>query len=252
MNSKYLLLLTLLPGIVLASCTPKSATPESMPDEEPMETVVIEAPEATEPGLGAPVEAEGDAADAEMDTEAAEGEWIALFDGETLEGWTQRGAATWEVVDGVLTGRSEAGQGHIYAAPELTDLEVKGMFRIADEGGGANGGLYFRANPPADNIDGYPTGYEAQICHNQEAHTGWLWKPGTPTGKAEKLLTEDGEWFAMRVRAVGPKIEIWVNEEKVLTYEDAEYTTGYFAIQCHNKGMVAEAKDLYYRDLSGG
>ena len=35
-----------------------------------------------------------------------------------------------------------------------------------------------------------------------------------------------------------------------MTYEDDEYKKGYFALQCHNPGMVIEAKDLYYRDLS--
>jgi hypothetical protein len=150
-----------------------------------------------------------------------------------------------------MVGQSPGGQGHIYAAPALTDLEVKGMFKINDLGGGANSGLYFRANPPEDNVDGYPKGYEAQICHNQDAHTGWLWKPGAPTGKAEKLLTKDGEWFSMRVKAVGTTLQIWVNDELVMTYEDEEYTKGYFAIQCHNDGMTVEAKELYYRDLSG-
>jgi hypothetical protein len=124
------------------------------------------------------------------------------------------------------------------------------MFRLGDQGGGGNSGLYFRSNPPEDNPDGYPRGYEAQICHNQEAHTGWLWKPGTPTGKATALLTKDDEWFSMRVRAVGDSINIWVQDQLVMSYQDAEYKKGYFAIQCHNPGMTIEAKELYYRDLS--
>jgi len=177
-------------------------------------------------------------------------EWVSLFNGENLDGWTVRGKANWTVKNGVMTGQSDEGTGHIYAAPELTDLEVKGMFRLSDQGGGGNSGLYFRANPPDDNPDGYPHGYEAQICHNQDAYTGWLWKPGTPTGKADTLLTKDDEWFSMRVKAVGNLIRIWVNDQLVMTYQDDEYKKGYFAIQCHNPGMVIESKELYYRDLS--
>ncbi len=176
--------------------------------------------------------------------------WISLFNGKNLDGWTVRGNANWLVKDGVLTGTSEKGTGHIYADPVLSDLEVKGMFRITDLGGGANSGLYFRANPPADNPESYPNGYEAQICHNQKAYTGWLWKPGKPTGKADTLLTKDGEWFSMKVRAVGSKLQIWVNDQLVMTYEDDEYKKGHFAIQCHNPGMVIEAKEIYYKDLS--
>ncbi len=178
------------------------------------------------------------------------GGWISLFNGEDLDSWTVRGRANWSVKDGILIGQSEDGTGHIYAGPELTDLEVKGMFRLSDQGGGGNSGLYFRANPPEDNPDGYPIGYEAQICHNQDAHTGWLWKPGTPTGKATELLTRDDEWFAMRVKAEGSLIQIWVNDKLVMTYEDEEYKRGSFAIQCHNPGMTIESKELYYRDLT--
>ena len=177
-------------------------------------------------------------------------EWESLFNGKNLDGWTVRGKANWKVVEGILIGQSEKGTGHIYAAPELTDLEVKGMFRLSDQGGGSNSGLYFRSNPPADNPDGYPRGYEAQICHNQDAYTGWLWKPGTPTGKADKLITKDDEWFSMRVKDVGTRLQIWVNDELVMTYDDSEYKKGYFAIQCHNPGMTIEAKELYYKDLS--
>ncbi|NOY37366.1 MAG: ChbG/HpnK family deacetylase [Chlorobi bacterium] len=177
-------------------------------------------------------------------------EWISLFNGENLDGWTVHGDAKWTVQNGILTGQTTGGQGHIYADPVLTDLEVKGMFRINDLGGGANSGLYFRANPPEDNPDGFPRGYEAQICNNQDAYTGWLWKPGTPTGKADTLLTKDGEWFPMRVKAVGDLIQIWVKNRLVMTYRDDEYKKGQFAIQCHNPGMTIEAKDLYYRDLS--
>jgi hypothetical protein len=171
--------------------------------------------------------------------------WISLFNGKDLTGWTVRGDAHWYVQDGVLTG--EGGRGHIYADPIASNFELKGEFQITDQGKGANSGLYFRANPPADNPNGFPDGYEAQICNNQEAFTGWLWKPGTPTGKASALLTKDGEWFSMRVKAVGTLIQIWVKDQLVTSYNDNDYSIGKFAVQCHNAGMKAEAKNLFYR-----
>jgi len=175
--------------------------------------------------------------------------WISLFNGTDLEGWTVRGNAVWTVKEGVLIGRSEEGHGHIYAGPVVKDLEVKGMFRLSDQGGGGNSGLYFRANPPRDNPDGYPRGYEAQICHSQEAYTGWLWKPGTPTGRASELVSKDDEWFSLRVKAEGNLIRIWVNSQLVMIHRDDEYKKGSFSIQCHNPGMTIEAKELYYRTI---
>lgn len=179
-----------------------------------------------------------------------EKEWVPLIKGNTLDGWTAHGSAKWRIEDGVIIGQSPGGQGHLYAGPELTDLEVKGTFRVTSQGKSANSGLYFRANPPTDDPDGFPRGYEAQICNSQDAFTGWLWKPGKPTGKASKLLTKDGEWFTMRVKAVGKDITIWVNDVEVMKYQDDEYKTGRFALQCHNDQMTIEAKDLFYRDSS--
>ena len=40
----------------------------------------------------------------------SENPWIDLFDGETLEGWTQKnGQATYEVVDGTIVGTTAEG-----------------------------------------------------------------------------------------------------------------------------------------------
>lgn len=173
----------------------------------------------------------------------AQTDWISLFNGKNLSGWFVRGDAKWSVDNGILAG--EGSRGHIYTDATATDFEFKGMFRIS--GRNSNSGLYFRANPPADNPDGFPRGYEAQLCHSQEAFTGWLWKPGTPTGKASRLLTQDNEWFNLRIKAVGPHIIFWVNDEIVMTHYDEEYTSGHFAIQVHHEGMKVEAKELYYR-----
>lgn len=175
-----------------------------------------------------------------------ESDWIPLFNGKNLNGWFAYGNAVWSVQDGVIVG--EEAMGHLYSYPSATDFEAKGMFRIS--GHNANSGFYFRAKPPAPRPDGFPRGYEFQLCHSQEAYTGWLWKPGKPTGKATRLLTQDNEWFSIGIRAIGPHIQFWVNEELVMTYEDDEYISGHFAIQMHHQGMKIEAKELYYRDLS--
>lgn len=174
--------------------------------------------------------------------------WISLFNGKDLSGWTVHGKATWSVQDGVLVGIG--GMGHIYTDATCSDFEAKGMFRVTNLGTTPNSGFYFRANPPADNVNDFPRGYEAQICNQGDGYTGWLWKPGKPTGRATALLTKDGEWFSYRIRAVGAHIQFWINDQLVMTYDDTEYRSGHFAIQGHNPGMKVEAKELYYRDLS--
>ncbi len=181
----------------------------------------------------------------QVQNETAKSEWIALFNGKNLDNWFVKGKAIWDVRDGIMTG--DGGMGHIYTNAEATDFEIEGTFRISDNG---NSGLYFRAYPPEDNPDGWPPGYEAQIDNHQDAHTGWMWKPGTPTAKAKKLITKDNEWFTMIVKMVGDKMQIWVNDELMTEYKDSDYSKGHFAIQGHNPGQIIEIKELAYRDLS--
>lgn len=181
----------------------------------------------------------------ELSLEDAEPGWQSLFNGQDLSGWFVRGNAKWDVVDGVLTGVD--GMGHIYSELVLSDCDIRGMFRVSENG---NSGLYFRCNPPDDNPDGYPRGFEAQIDNHSQAFTGWLWKPGTPTGKANRLVTRDNAWFSLHVKISGERIEILVNGQLMVHFHDGEYTKGHFAIQGHNPGMKIEARDLFYRDLS--
>lgn len=178
-------------------------------------------------------------------SQISKSEWIPLFNGENLDNWFVHGKATWDVKDGILIG--DGGMGHIYTVAVVTDFEVKGTFKISDNG---NSGLYFRANPPKDDPDGWPAGYEAQIDNHQDAHTAWMWKPGNPTAKAKSLITKDNEWFEMKVKMVGDKMQISVNDQLMTEYTDTDYTKGHFAIQGHNPGQIIQIKALSYRDLS--
>lgn len=178
----------------------------------------------------------------------AQAGWLSLFNGKDLSNWVEHGKSTWRVEKGVLIGDSDFG--HLYSNAIASDFEFKGMFRVSGDEGKTNSGFYFRANPDPKNPEGFPRGYEAQICHNQDAFTGWLWKPGKPTGKASSMLTKDGEWFSYRIRAIGNDITFWINDVLVMNYKDSDYKEGHFAIQLHNPGMKIEAKDLYYKDLS--
>ncbi len=74
--------------------------------------------------------------------------------------------------------------------------------------------------------------------------------PGNPTAKAKKLITKDNEWFKMKVRMVGEKIEVWVNGELMTEHTDARFAKGHFALQGHNPGQIIEIKELMFKDLS--
>ena len=179
--------------------------------------------------------------------------WISLLNDEDLSNWISTGTADWDYNDGILTGTSSKGKGHLYGGPQLTDMEVRGYFRLSTQGGKTNSGLYFRAKPFLEKPESWPRGYEAQIRHTQEGYTGCLWKSGfqnNPVATATKILTKDNEWFKMRVQAIDNRQKIWINDELVLENTDSYYSEGQIAIQVHNAGMKIEVKDLEYLDLS--
>ena len=62
----------------------------------------------------------------------------------------------------------------------------------------------------------------------------------------EKIRSDSRE---VNPQALYPIIQIWVNNELVMSHHDDEYKSGKFAIQCHNTGMKVEMRSLKYRPL---
>ncbi len=176
--------------------------------------------------------------------ETGEGPWVALFDGESIDGWQADGAATWEVVDGVLQGSGE--RGHLFSPRgDYHDLDLRARMRISE---GGNSGLYFRARPTGE----WPEGYEAQINSNYPDPQ----KTGSLYGLAEvhvQLVPPD-TWFEYEVRCNdepdGTHVTILVNGVTVTSYVDHErrHASGYIALQQHNDGSVIQVERLEIRE----
>lgn len=173
-------------------------------------------------------------------SECEEG-WQPLFNGRDLTGWSAKGYAQWEVKDGVITGRG--GMGHLFTDRTFRDFECRAMVRISRNG---NSGLYFRAHPPEDRPNEWPRGFEAQVWnHEGDYPTGSLYG----RVRAKRILTRDEAWFALRIRAKGAHIQIWVNGQLMVDTESSDYKEGHFAIQCHDPTSVIQVRDLYWRPV---
>src|SRR5947208_11376673 len=77
------------------------------------------------------------------DAAAADGEWIRLFDGKTLDGWEKVGKpdSMWEVADGEIRGSGPASMLVCTKGP-YKNFRYRAEVKIND---GGNSGLYFRA-----------------------------------------------------------------------------------------------------------
>ncbi len=148
----------------------------------------------------------------------AEEEWIPLFDGKSLEGWTTldgdpvtRG---WEVRDGAIYRAGRGGD--IITTAEFQDFVLEFEWKISERG---NSGVKYRVQR---NI-----GIEYQVLDDQE-HPDRR----NPTHRAasfydllaapdSKPLKPVGEWNHAKIVADGPKLEHWLNGELVASLDQS-------------------------------
>ena len=161
---------------------------------------------------------------------SSEGNWVSLFDGKTLGGWTTADGTpgNWKVEDGVIHGSGPAS--HLFSPRgDYKNFKYRAEVKIADK---ANSGMYFRTRKEK----GFPPGYEAQVnsTHTDPVKTGSLY---SHVKVFEKLVPPD-TWFTQEIEAVGNHIIIKVNGKTTVDYVDKgnSFTTGHFAFQQHDPG----------------
>ena len=147
------------------------------------------------------------------------GEWISLFDGESLKGWTaNENRETFRVEDGLIVAHGP--RSHLYYTGPVADHNFKN-FELEVEvmtTPGSNSGLYFHTEFEEE---GWPAkGYEAQVnnSHTGPRLTGSLY--GIENVLAKRV--RDNEWFVERVTVRDRRIIIQVNRETVVDYTEPD------------------------------
>ena len=172
-----------------------------------------------------------------------EGEWVSLFDGKTLSGWSiaDGTAGTWKVEEGALHGSGSAS--HLFSPRgDYKNFRYKAEFKIADK---ANSGMYFRTKKEGD----FPAGYEAQVnsTHSDPVKTGSLYNHA----KVFEMLVKPDTWFTQEVEAVGDHILIKVNGKTTVDYVDKKnsFRAGHFAFQQHDPGSQVWIRKVEVMEL---
>ncbi len=185
--------------------------------------------------------------------------WTALFDGKTLNGWTQRnGTATYRVENGSIVGRTTTGSPNAFLCTdkEYGDFELLFEVKVHDQLNSGvqirsqtRGGPTGRVNGPQVEIEaGRDKGGEAGYLY-AEAAGGWM----TPNNqrKPHKHFM-DGQWNSYRVLAVGPRIQVWVNGVQVSNLTDEKiyqsHPKGFIGLQVHSTGRN-NTLDVAWRNI---
>jgi len=205
------------------------------------------------------------AADAPLNT-PPEG-FTALFNGKDLAGWKglvadpekrakmsadelaaaqqvadEKMRAHWSVVDGVLVfdGKGDS----LCTAKDYANFEMLVDWKIKPEG---DSGIYLRGSPQVQIWDTakWPEG-SGGLYNNQK-------NPSKPTQCADKPI---GEWNTFRIKMVGEKVTVWLNDVLVVDNVTMEnywdrgkpiYPTGQIELQNH--GNTLYFRNVYIKEL---
>lgn len=201
-------------------------------------------------------------------------DWVSLFDGKTLNGWTRaaHGKAEYVVKDGTIYGRTVEGSPNTFLASnqEFGDFELEFEVRVHND---LNSGVQIRSrektaadipageNPQGGNGIGRFHGPQVEIesspgqsgyIYGEATKYGWL----SPEPKDEKHshdYMQNGEWNKFRIVAKGPRIQTWINGHAVadLTHEEIYRThpKGHIGLQVHGIAAGTGPFDVAWRNI---
>lgn len=185
----------------------------------------------------------------------AAGEWIDLFDGETLTGWVHlNGSHRYTVEKGAIVGRTVPGSVNSFLCTdrEFSDFEIELEVYVDDV---TNSGIQIRSGVRANTIGerwsntaGRVFGPQVEVRRNQgpgtprtgmiygEAlGTGWLSSPDT-IQRGHAFYQNEG-WNSLRILANGPRLQTWVNGHLVedIVRKDVyqSHPSGFIGLQVH-------------------
>jgi hypothetical protein len=156
--------------------------------------------------------------------------WVTLFDGKSLDNWTQIGDANWKLADGVVA--ADKGNGFLVSKDSYGDFQIRAEFWVDDE---ANSGIFIRCTDPAKVTA--KNAYEVNIFDKRpdpSYGTGAI----VDTAKAATALKAGGKWNVYEITAKGPRFDVTLNGTKTVDgANDSQHAKGPIALQ-YGAGVV--------------
>lgn len=191
---------------------------------------------------------------------AAEDGFVPLFDGKTLDGW-EGDRQVFRVEDGAIVAGSKEAKiprnEFLCTTRDYGDFELRLKARLV--GPGDNAGVQFRSRRIPNHHE--VIGYQCDMGRMQDRPIwGSLYDESRrrtflAQGDADKLrqALKPGEWNDLTIRAVGPRIQIWVNDLQTVDYTEPDAAiprTGFIALQIHGgQPAVASYKEIRIKEL---
>jgi len=167
--------------------------------------------------------------------------FVSLFDGKTLDGWTQRnGLATYRVDDGAVVGRTAASSPNSFLCTDKAYCDFELLFEVKVDPG-LNSGVQIRSRSSKDYNDERVHGPQVEI-ETAPGESGYIYGEATGRGwlspnQDKKDAYKNDQWNQFRVVAVGPRIQTFINGVPVEDLTDeASSQCGFIGLQVHGVG----------------
>lgn len=189
-------------------------------------------------------------------------DWATLFDGKSLDGWKpSRNNTQFTIIDGVIVGMSSSQTQFLHTVEEYGDFELELEVKLHDTD--LNSGIQIRTGLTRKSAKGQAResihGPQVDIGKSP-GRSGHIFNQGngawiTPQEDLTRNeLMVNGKWNKLRVLAVGPRIQTWINSKQVADVTDneayAKYPSGAIALQVHGvKKSPDKARHVSFRSI---
>jgi hypothetical protein len=167
--------------------------------------------------------------------------FVPLFDGKTLEGWTQRGGkAKYTIEDGTIVGTTVLGEPNSFLC---TDRDYKNFVLELDfkVDPALNSGVQIRSESLASYQNGRVHGYQAEIDPSERSWTGGIYDEGRrkwlndlKNNEPARKAFKQNEWNHFRIVCNGDSIKTWLNGVPAADLKDSMTPSGFIALQVHS------------------
>jgi len=186
--------------------------------------------------------------------------WTSLFSGKDLAGWNQRnGWAVYRIEgDSILgTTAKDSPNSFLCTDKDYSDFELKFEVQVDPK---LNSGVQIRSKSLPEKDKGRVHGPQVEIMrgpgesgyiYGESTGRNWI-SPGQPTHENHK----NGQWNQYHIRAVGTRIQTWINGKLIEDITDPQsFLSGFIGLQVHGIGKTegpfqVKWRKIEIRDLS--
>jgi regulator of RNase E activity RraA len=201
-------------------------------------------------------------------------EWVSLFDGKTLNGWSvHSGFAKYHVEDDAIVGTTVEGSPNSFLCtdrqygdfvlefevrldPRLNSgVQIRSMIVEAEKVFVFSGrdGAPRRQTIPSDRV----YGYQVEIATEKSGSSGSIYDEArrafmlasTKSDPEASKAFKDGQWNKFRIECKGDRIRTWINDVPCVDLRDGMTSRGIIGLQVHGVGKDAAAYQVRWRNI---